>query len=158
MLFTKGLGIALLLSCGVLAGVFLAGFERARCLQAEGFVDLIRNIRLQIDCFGTPIGKILSSLDEHLYRALGAPRAAPDLHALLGGTLLLVDRDFARLLWDFAASLGTGYRDEELRYCDYYLARLSPLAQKNRDELEKRLRLCVILPLALSAALILLLW
>ena len=29
---------------------------------------------------------------------------------------------------DFAAALGTGYREEELRYCDYYLARLVPLA------------------------------
>ncbi len=158
MLFTKGLGIALLLACGVLAGVLLARFERARCLQAEGFVDLIRNVRLQIDCFGTPVSRILATLDEKLYATLGAPRGCADMNALLSGTLLLVEREYVKLLQDFALSLGTGYREEELRYCDYYLARLAPLAQKARDELEKRMRLSLILPLALTAALILLLW
>ena len=156
MLFTKGLGIAALLACGILGSAFWARFERARCLQAEGFVDLIRNIRLQIDCFGTPVSGILSSLDDKLYLALGAPRSPTDLEALLAGTLLLVDREYTKLLWDFAHSLGTGYREEELRYCDYYLARLVPLAQKTREELEKRIRLALILPPALSAALILL--
>ena len=158
MLFTKGLGIALLAACGILASALLVRFERARCLQAQGFVDLIRNIRLQIDCFGTPVAKILSSLDGGLYALLGAPRACPDLQALLDGTILLVDRDFCKLLRDFAISLGTGYREEELRYCDYYLAQLAPLAQKMQTELEKRTRLALILPLALTAALILLLW
>ena len=158
MLFTKALGIAILFASGALAGIFWAKFERAKCLQAEGFVDLIRNIRLQIDCFGTPISGILCALDDKLYLALGAPRSPENLETLLDGTLLLVDREYCKLLQDFAASLGTGYREEELRYCDYYLARLAPLAQKIRNELEKRMRLALVLPLALSAALILLLW
>ena len=158
MPFAKILGIALLFGCGGLAAALWTRFEHQRCLQAEGFVDLIRNIRLQIDCFGTPLGKILSSLDEKLYAALGAPPRPTDIDALLAGTLLLVDREYAQLLRDFAASLGTGYREEELRYCDYYLARLLPLAQRVRGELEKRMRLALILPMALSAALVLLLW
>ena len=157
MLFTEMLGIVLLAACGGIAGVILARFERAKCLQAEGFVDLIRNIRLQIDCFATPISGILSGLDDKLYQALGAPRAPADFEELLSGTLLLLDREYVKLLRDFSASLGTGYREEELRYCDYYLARLTPLAQKMREELEKRMRLALILPLVLSAALILLL-
>ena len=153
----KLLGIGALFFCGALAGVFFASFERARCRQAEGFVDLVRNIRLQIDCFGTPIAGILAALDAKLYATLGTPCVPADLDALLSQTPLLVDREYAQLLWDFAACLGTGYREEELRYCDYYLARLTPLAQKTRDELEKRTRLAMILPLALTAALALLL-
>ena len=158
MPFAKLIGLALLAVCGVLGGVLLTRFERAKCLQTEAFVDLIRNVRLQIDCFGTPIGQILASLDDKLYAALGAPRDPCDLSDLLDKTLLLVDREYAGLLRDFAAALGTGYREEELRYCDYYLARLIPLAQKIRDELEKRIRLALILPSALAAALVLLLW
>ena len=158
MLITKWLGVAVLLACGMLIGVLLARFERARCLQAEAFVDLVRNLRLQIECFGTPISKILSSLDAALYAALGAPRVPDDLATLLEETPLLVERDFCKLLRDFATALGTGYREEELRYCDYYLTRLLPLAQKTRAELEKRTRLVLILPLAMTAALILLLW
>ena len=157
MLIIKMLGFAALFGCGALTGIFWASFERAKCRQAEGFVDLIRNIRLQIDCFGTPITGILAALDDQLYAALGATRAPCDLETLLTQTPLLVEREYAQLLRDFATSLGTGYREEELRYCDYYLARLAPLAQKTRDELEKRTRLALILPLALAAALILLL-
>ena len=157
MHFTKSLGILLLLTCGVLGGIFLAAFERAKCRQAEGMLDLIRHIRLQIDCFGTPLSAILCSLDDKLYTALGAPRDCTDLETLLIRTPLLLDRELCRLLRDFAASLGTGYRDEELRFCDYYLERLAPLAQKTRNELEQRIRLSLILPPALSAALILLL-
>ncbi len=157
MLFVKGIGIALLAACGVLCGILTASFERKKCLQAEGFVDLVRNIRLQIDCFGTPVAKILTSLDKKLYATLGAPCDCTDLEDLLQKTMLLVDPDYARLLFDFAASLGTGYREEELRYCDYYLARLVPLAQQIREELEKRTRLALLVAPALSAALILLL-
>ncbi len=157
MLFTKGLGIALLAACGVFCGILMAIFERKRCLQAEGFLDLVRNIRLQIDCFGTPVARILSSLDKKLYVALGAPCDCNDLDELLCKTVLLVDTEYVKLLRDFATSLGTGYREEELRYCDYYLARLEPLAQKTREELEKRTRLALLVPPALAAALILLL-
>ena len=158
MHIVKMLGIAALFFCGGLGGLFFASFERARCKQAEAFVDLIRNIRLQIECFGTPIAGILASLDSQLYTALGASKPPADLDALLAHVTLLVDREYAQLLREFAACLGTGYREEELRYCDYYIARLSPLAQKMRDELEKRTRLALVLPLALSAALILLLY
>ena len=157
MPFAKLIGLGLLAVCGALCGVWLAGFERAKCRQAEAFVDLIRNVRLQIDCFSTPLGTILASLDDKLYAALGAPRAK-DLSTLLSQTVLLVDRELAKHLWDFAAALGSGYREEELRYCDHYLALLAPMAQKARNELEKRIKLAFILPLSLSAALILLLW
>ena len=148
MLFSKMMGIAVLLGCGALTSLLWIKFEQSRCRQAEAFIDLIRNIRLQIDCFGTPLSKILDSLDDKLYEMLGAPHA-PDFEGLLAGTVLLVDRDFRKILQDFSASLGTGYREEELRYCDYYLTRLQPLAQKTRDELEKRTRLALILPPAI---------
>ena len=157
MLFAKGLGIALLAACGLLGGWQLAIFERRKCRQAEGFVTLVRNVRLQIDCFGTPVSGILGALDERIYAALGTPCVPKDLNELLEKTLLLVDTEYVELLHDFAASLGTGFREEELRYCDSFLARLVPLAQKTRADLEKRTRLALILPPALSAALILLL-
>ena len=153
----KTLGLLFILGSGILTSVMLTRFEQKRCRQAEGFLALLRHVRLQIDCFGTPIAGILASLDDQFYAVLGTPCAPADLNALLAQTPLLVDREYAQLLWDFAACLGTGYREEELRYCDYYLARLAPLAQKTRDELQKRTRLAMILPLALSAALALLL-
>ena len=60
------------------------------------------------------------------------------------------------LLRDFSNTLGSSYREEQLRCCDYYIARLVPLCERLRTELPKRLRLAWILPLAVAGALILL--
>lgn len=158
MLFIKTLGGLALLLCGVIAGIWLCSFERKRTKQADAFLTLIRNVRLQIDCFGTPVGQILSSLDTHTREELGAPAQAQDMAELLARTQLLLPRELCRLLYEFAAALGTGYREDEIRYCEYYTARLEPLGQRLDDELEKRVRLAFLLPLSLVAMLILLLW
>ena len=49
------------------------------------------------------------------------------------------------------------FSEEELRALDYYMARLAPYCDRLRAELPKRQRLSWLLPLALSAALVLLL-
>lgn len=158
MLSVKLLGMLLLALGGVLAAIWLVRFERMKCRQAEGFLNLLRNIRLQIDCFGTPVGQILSSIDATLGKDIGITQKAQSFSELLKNTPLLLPKDFCRLLEEFALSLGTGYREEELRYCDYYIARLDPMCARMCEELEKRTRLALILPLALTGALILMLW
>ena len=49
MLFFKWLGSAALFACGVFVGGCLSAFHRRRLAQAEGFLALLRLIRLQID-------------------------------------------------------------------------------------------------------------
>ena len=158
MLFVKSVGCLLLLALGALSGFWLSVFEKKRVRQANGFLTLIRNVRLQIDCFGTPVGQILSSLDAHTREDLGAPQKAKDMQELLLLTPLLLPRECCTLLHEFATALGSGYREEEIRYCEYYESRLEAQARKLENELEKRIRLSFLLPLSLVAALILLLW
>ena len=157
MHFFKWAGLILLLCCGLGAGRMLAAYETRKCRQAEGFSALIRHIRMQIDCFSLPIARVLSSLDARLCEECGCPAASPDFATLLATTKLLLPEEGEALLCDFAAALGNGYREEQLRCCDYYLERLAPLCAQLRAELPKRVRLARLLPAAISAALILML-
>ncbi|MBQ2757031.1 MAG: stage III sporulation protein AB [Clostridia bacterium] len=157
MHFFKWLGVGLLLCCGVLGGLFFAAFEKRRVVQAEGFLRLLRAIRVQIDCFSLPVSQILASCDHALLRDVGAcelPQSFPDL---LKSTRLYLSPEICLLLLEFAGRLGTGYREEELRALDYYIARLAPYSEELRRELAKRERMAWLLPPALSVALVLLL-
>ncbi len=154
----KIVGIAFLLASGVLAGLTLAAFERRKCRQAEGFVALLRHIRLQIECFSLPVGKILEGCDGQTLMDCGVEIAEPeDFSALLAGTRLYLPEELCRMLCDFGAQLGGCYRAEQLRCCDYYLERLVPICDRLRSELPKRERMALILPMAVAAILILML-
>lgn len=158
MHYFKVIGILLLLLCGVLVGVAFAAFERRKCRQAEGFVALLRHIRLQIECFSLPVGKILDNCDGQILLDCGVEATElPDFPALLGGTRLYLPEEFCQLLTDFGGQLGGCYRAEQLRCCDYYLERLIPLCDRLRGELQKRERMVLILPMAVAAILILML-
>ena len=158
MHYFKYIGIVLLLCCGVLSGIAFAAFERRRCRQAEGFVSLLRHIRLQIDCFSIPVAQILAACDKRIMTDCGTEaRTLPDFNALLYGTRLYVPEEMCRLLADCGAQLGSSYREEQLRCCDYFLERLIPCCDRLRTELPKRERMALILPMAISAMLVLLL-
>ena len=157
MHFFRWLGAGVIFACGVFAGLFFAAYERKRVLQAEGFLSLLRVIRMEIDCFSMPVSRILAECDKALLAACGVVGTPKDFKALLGGTRLYLSEEICRLLADFAARLGGSYREEQLRSCEYYLARLAPYCDTLRADLPRRERMALILPPALSVALILLL-
>ena len=64
---------------------------------------------------------------------------------------------FCDILAEFGRVLGEGYRDEQLRYCDDCIERLTPLCRQQAEELERRVKLAYLLPLALAGTLILML-
>lgn len=158
MHYFKTLGVLILLLCGVGMGVALAALERRKCRQAEGFLALLRYIRLQIDCFSLPVGRILESCDGKILMDCGVESTAlADFSALLSGTKLYLPEDFCRMLEDFSHQLGGSYRTEQLRCCDYYLERLTPLCDRLQRDLSKRERMMLILPVAIAAMLALIL-
>lgn len=158
MLIFKLLGLLALVFCGGLSGVCFAAFERKKLLQAEGFLSLLRLIRAQIDCFSMPISQIFSECDKSVLEACGTDRVPKDLAALLRDVRLYLSEEMCGLLSDLSLRLGTGYREEQLRCIDYYVARLTPYCDTLRGDLPKRERMALLLPLALCVALVLLLW
>lgn len=157
MLFFKWLGCAALFACGVFVGGCLSAFHRRRLAQAEGFLALLRLIRLQIDCFSMPVSRILSECDREILLSCGTTEVPRDFKGLLDSVRLYLPEEMCRLLEDFSARLGGSYREEALRSCEYYVARLTPCCDALRAELKSRERVAWFLPPALSVALILLL-
>ena len=158
MLIFKCLGAFAILFCGALAGMCFAAFERKKLAQAEGFLSLLRFIRVQIECFSMPVGEILSACDRNVLLACGTERVPKDLAELLSQGKLYLSEEVCHLLTALSKRLGTGYREEQLRCIDYYIARLTPYCDTLRCELQKRERMALLLPLTFCAALILLLW
>ena len=157
MHFFRWLGAGVILLCGIFAGLFFAAYERRRVQQAEGFLSLLRVIRIEIDCFSMPVSRILAECDRDILIACGVSGVPRDFKALLAATRLYLSEEICRLLADFAGRLGGSYREEQLRCCEYYLARLAPYCDTLRANLPKHERMALILPPALSVALILLL-
>ena len=102
MHFFKWIGLALLFASGLAVGYLLSAFESRRYRQAEGFLALLRHVRLQIDCFSLPVSRILAGLDERIRRLCGAPQGAVDFPALLSETKLLLPEEACALLYDFS--------------------------------------------------------
>ena len=157
MHFVRWIGAGALLFLGVLLGLAFSGFEKRRLLQAEGFLSLLRYIRLQIDCFSLPLGKILATVEEKTLADCGAVGRPRDFEELLSGTSLYLSEEICRLLFELSARLGGSYREEQLRCCDYYIARLSPYCDSLRADLPRREKMALFLPPALAVAWILLL-
>lgn len=157
MHFIKWLGLGTVFVCALGLGALLASFERERYRQAEAFLRFMRYVRLQIDCFSAPLSQILSLMDEELRLACGICEEGMRTGNWLAGTRLLLPPEGRALLAEFSAALGSGFREEQLRCCDYYMARFSPLCERLRAELPRRIRLAFLLPVALGGALILLL-
>ena len=143
MRYCKLLGACLLLGCGVFLG-----------LRAEGFLSLLRHIRAQIDCFSTPLQGIFANCDAGILADCGVEIAGPgDLDELLRGTRLYLPQECCRLLFELAGRLGGGYRADQLRCCDYYTERLSPICDRLRQDLPRREKMALILPVAGAAIL-----
>lgn len=160
MRFYKLFGAGLLIVFGVCCGMVLRAFFQRRCRQAESFLALLRYLRFQVDCFSAPQQAIFASCDRELLVSCGAEGSArpADLAALLRGTRLYLPEEMSELLFSLSGELGGSFRAEQVRCIDHYIARFTPLCEELRRELPKWEKLSLVLPLSLSAALMLLLW
>ena len=132
--------------------------ERHSVRQLAGFVALLRYVKWQIDAFSTPIPQMLSQCEPRVLRDCGIKGAPLDFGEALACAELSLPPTAKRCLFEFSAQLGGSYREEQLRLCEHYVARLQTALDKAREELPKRERLALVLPLSLAAALLLLFW
>lgn len=150
MTFLKILGVLVVLSVGGISAGGSVLYERRRLRVLDEWIDLIRYIRSQIDCYLTPLSTIL---DDALHES-----APTDLSALLSSTAPYLDGEAKRLLVTFTRDIGGGYREEQLKDCDFCIAELRRRREKNAEELPLRQRLSVTLCTCLSVGTAILLW
>lgn len=158
MVTLKLLGGVMILAAGALAAVSAVKHERRKLSVLDGWIDLIFYIRTQIDCYLTPLNEILAGTDRELLRACMWNGANGGLDALLQNSQLYLGKEARRLLSSFVRELGTSYREEQVKRCDYYIASLRSLREKQLEDLPARTRVCVALCLCTALSIAILLW
>ena len=158
----KLIGSALVVLAGVWASLLLTRYEKRRVAVLDGYVSLIRLIRSEIGCASKPLDHILRDADPALVAACIGRRdgrsvpAYADLASMLTASRVWLGTEAERLLGGFASSVGSGFREEEVRRCGECLTALIEVRSRLADGLPARLRtgctLCV--TAALSAALL----
>ena len=154
----KLLGALLILSVGIFSAYLSVQYEKKRLTVVDGWIDLILYIRGQIDCYLLPIGDILLGGDRALFEACMSPSNAADLPAILGASEIYLDGDAKHTLESFVREIGTGYREEQLKRCDFFIASLRAQRERIAAALPMRVRLCATLCICLSLATAILLW
>ncbi len=154
----KFLGALLIVAVGIFAALVSVQYEKRRLTVVDGWVDLILYIRGQIDCYLMPIGDILSGGDRALLEACMSPANAADLPAILASCEIYLDGDAKRTLESFVREIGAGYREEQIKRCDFFIASLRTQREKIAAALPLRVRLCVTLCICIALATAILLW
>ncbi len=152
------LGAAILSLCGVLFAAHLNRRAENRLGETEGWIALLRFVKGQVECFSLPMGDILARCDAGLLRDCGyGATLAPKSFSGMIEASSFCDRDCERIARAFAEDFGRGYREEEARGCDYYLAQLESHKEMLSKKLPAQKKMNATLSICAALALVLLL-
>lgn len=154
----KLLGSLLILAAGAGGAILSARTEQRKLTVLDGWIDLIAHVRARIDCYLTPLDEILSALDPELVRRCGGSLPCRSCAALLQSASPALSPEGRRLIGAFVSGIGDGYREEQVRACDYYLDALRELRKKTAAELPARIRVRAALCLTAALGAAILLW
>ena len=149
MIAFKLLGAVLILTVGMIGAWGSVRYEKRRVQTLDGWIDLIRFIRSRIDCYLTPLDEILTAY---------APNRDADLGMLLERSSLYLDEEAKRVISGFEKEIGAGYREEQLRICDFCVEELRHLRKSCAEKAPTRTKLSVTLCVCLSLGTAILLW
>lgn len=146
MLYFKLLGAILLTAAGGYGAYLLGRRDSIRIDRVEAWIALLRLTGNQIDCFSLPVPEILARCETNLLRRLGWSGEEPpaDFCALVHSDASEgLTMEGKRIACGFSEEIGKGYRQEQLRACDYSIGLfsaerdrlLSQLPQKRRRDI-----------------------
>lgn len=135
MLIFKIAGAVLLLASGIGVSIAAARYERCRLQVYDGLISLIFHIKGRIDCYAMPIEEIMRTMDKSILADCRCPGEIGSIEGLLPHVRPYVMPQTLRVLRAFGQGLGTGFRDEQIKRCDYYIE----LLQNTRMQLEAEL-------------------
>ncbi|MBQ7475219.1 MAG: hypothetical protein IJS78_04795 [Clostridia bacterium] len=135
--FLIGSSLVLASAGGVTLSLFSGAKRRIR--HTEAILDLIGCIRSEIDFFLRPVAPILADYRNEALEECGflpVMRERGLRAAAESGTASLTDGTVA-VLCRFADSLGGGYKEEQLRLCDFTCSGIAEELNRARNELER---------------------
>ena len=165
----KIIGSGILLLAGGYVSLAIVAFERRRLRVLDGYISLIYYIKGQIDCYALPLTDILASVDPTILlaclgvdtgalRLSAVPPETCDLTDMVRQSRLYLQPESERLLTTMTGELGTTYRTEQVRRCEYYLSALTEERHKLYETLPGRLRTTCTLCLCCALGTAVLLW
>ena len=152
-------GGLLILAAGFFAAQLGAYREKKRLTVLDAWLELLLEIRTQIDCYLTPLDEILQNARPALLQACtGGEDVKPSLAELLNAAESCLDPECQRLLQAFTREIGASYRDEQLKRCDFYLQALQVERERIARALPARVKLTVTLSLCAAIGIAIILW
>ena len=148
----------MLLASAAGLGVTSIRAERRRRRELDALLSLVRHIRENIEHFSRPLDEIYARFDDPLLAASGfltRLRQAGMGTAVRESELGIGEEERAVLI-SFAASLGRGYREEQIALCRYTEEKLTGIAENLARSAPDRERLWRTLPVLGALSLILL--
>lgn len=160
MLIYRMLGGVCLVSSGLWVYFIRDKFQKRKCIQLDAYINLLKYIKNQVECYMKPIDSILSSCSCELLSLCGISSlgSMSSLEQMLENTSFYIDDDAIDVLYRFSKDYGKGYLDEQIKSCEKYTKELEELRtvyyEKRRKD--KKLSLAISISISLSLFLILL--
>ena len=141
-------GALLIIGASVYMGHFIASYGKRKLRSTEEALLLIKYIRRNIEAYLTPVGEILKGYTSEYLEICGFADAMREsgLKTAVEGEYLELPQAVKDDLSAFAEKLGSGYAEDELKMCDYYIGRLEESAAAAREKLTVNGRLYRLLP------------
>lgn len=158
MILAKLAGVLTLLAVGVALAMGSVQTERRRLSVLDAWIELLLTVRREIDCYLRPIDEILCGCPDGLLRACTAGGGGRSPNELVRGAAPYLDPETCRLLERFSREIGSSYREEELRLCDFCIQALRSHRDVLAAEHPARIKLGVTLSLSAALGAIILLW
>ena len=121
MLAFKLVGAALVLASGTGLAVGAARFERVRLQVHDALISLLFFIKGRIDCYAMPAEQIMLEMDKSILADCRCPGQVDSIRALLPHVQSYLDPETYRVLQSFGEGLGSGFREEQIKRCEYYI-------------------------------------
>ena len=158
MLVFKIAGALLVLACGAGFALGAARYERARLQVHDGLISLLFFIKGRIDCYAMPAEQILLEMDQGILADCKCPGQIDSIEALLPHVKSYLDAETYRVLQAFGQGLGGGFRDEQIKRCDYYIELLRQKRMQLESELPARVRTNGMIWILCAVGAVILLW
>ena len=152
-----GAGIVLLSAMFVSAGMIRDYKNDLRLLGA--LYDMILYIRDNIEHFMKPLPDIFQNYSNEHLETCGFLKSVreTDLQQAWTERPWQLNREADSVMLDFVQTIGSGYRAEELRLCEYTLERLRGILEKSRTESAGKIKLYRTVPVLFALSVILIL-
>ena len=158
MLAFKLAGALLVLASGIGFAIGAARYERTRLQVHDALISLIFFIKGRIDCYAMPVEQIMLEMDKGILADCRCPGQVESIEALLPHVRSYLDPETYRVLQSFGAGLGGGFRDEQIKRCDYYIELLREKRMQLESELPARARMNGVIWILCAAGAVILLW